>query len=272
MNSQVSVVIPTFNRVALLERAIRSCLAQTVPVMEILVCDDGSTDGSEAMVRALGDHRVKWCGGERGGRPAIPRNRGIRHSRGDWVAFLDDDDEWLPDKIEHQLALAARLGCDAVCSNAYRMQPDGREAGLLLRTDGPRETFRSLLALNQVICSSAMVRKELLARVGGFPEDEGLIVGEDYALWLRIATLTDFALVESPLLRYRDDPDHSIRRGNDDLMQKGNVYTDFLCWASGQRALWPFVRRVRRRLNELRHGTLRERCRGWMCRVLGGGP
>src|SRR4051794_13419670 len=105
MENSVSVIIPTWNRAATLGPAIQSVLNQTYPPREVLVCDDGSTDNSVDVVAQLDDQRIRWLPGGRGGRPAIPRNRGIGAATGEWLAFLDSDDEWLPDKLERQLGL-----------------------------------------------------------------------------------------------------------------------------------------------------------------------
>ena len=227
----VSVVIPTWNRAELLVKAVRSALAQTLPPLEVLVCDDGSTDVSEAAIRAMGDSRVRWLGGERGGRPAIPRNRGIRESRGEWIAFLDNDDEWLPDKLGKQLKLAEHSGCKAVCSNASRFVPGHGIKGNYLAWDRESVTFDDLLKVNQVICSSAIIHRTLFERVVGFSEAAELKALEDYALWLRVATLTDFAFVAEPLLLYRDDAGSSVRNeGMDVWRQRKVVFADFKAW------------------------------------------
>lgn len=270
MGNSVSVIIPTWNRVKLLDRAIRSCLSQTVPVLEILVCDDGSTDGTEDLVRNFNDPRVKWCPGGHDGRPAIPRNRGIRSSLGEWVAFLDDDDEWLPEKVERQILLAEKLNCTAVCSNAYRVLPkNDLRLELLLRINENRLSFPELLQLNQVVCSSAMIRKEIFSVVGGFPEQPEITVGEDYALWLRVATQTDFAFVEAPLIRYFDDPHNSIRRGNDDFVQTQNVFKDFLIWADTMTSLRSYFKLVKVRLRELHKKSFRAHCKICLSKLFG---
>ncbi len=228
----VSVVIPTWNRSALLERAIRSALSQTHPPLEVLVCDDGSTDDSEKVVRSIDDSRVQWLTGERAGRPAVPRNRGIKASRGEWIAFLDDDDVWLPEKLERQLEKANRTGCLAVCCNAFRITPDS-ETNHLLDWDSECLSFFDLLALNRVICSSVLIHNSLFDVVRGFSESPKLIVGEDYALWLRVSTQTDFAYNAEPMLQYKDDPENSIRnKGRSNNIQIKLVLNDFLDWTS----------------------------------------
>lgn len=209
----VSVVIPTWNRAQTIQRAIDSALRQSLPVLEILVCDDGSTDETESVVRKIAsqDARVRWIAGERGGRAAIPRNRGLRETRGEWVAFLDSDDEWLPKKLETQFEAANTLNARAACSNATRVTADGRVLGPLLDWIRPRLRFGDLLTVNRVVCSSCVVHRSLIAKTGGFPEEPEFKVGEDYVLWLRVATLTDFAYCPDTLVRYCDEPGSSIR-------------------------------------------------------------
>lgn len=247
--SDVSVVIPTWNRAAMLERAVRSALNQTLPPLEILVCDDGSSDDSRAVIEAMGESRVRWIDGPRAGRPAIPRNRGIRESRGEWIAFLDDDDEWRPEKLERQLALAKQLECFAICTNAARNVPGQVTSGAYLNWQCDRITFGDLLDVNHVVCSSAMVHQSLFENAHGFPEDAQLRVGEDFALWLRIASMTDFAFVADQLVVYRDDPANSIRRGAvDSWRQRKAVFASFLLWSDEATGRQHHAITVRRRI------------------------
>lgn len=232
----VSVIIATWNRSASLERAIRSALCQTHSPLEVLVCDDGSIDDTEQVVRSIRDSRVVWLPGERAGRPAVPRNRGIRASQGEWIAFLDDDDLWLPEKIERQLLGAARFSAQAVCSDAWRVGPGSVGSELMIGGVGCRLTFSDLLRGNGVICSSMMVKKEIFKMASGFPEHPNLAAIEDYALWLRIADITAIAYVASPLLNYFDSPETSIRsKGITVYQQRKMVMNDFIAWRSGAR-------------------------------------
>ncbi len=232
----VSVVIPTWNRSALLEQAIRSALSQTFPPLEILVCDDGSTDDSEQVASSINDPRVIWVSGEHSGLPAVPRNRGIALASGVWLAFLDSDDRWLPDKLSQQFTRAEQLSCDAVCCDAFRLLPGQNTPPMpLIGFTEERLTFADLLTVNRVICSSVLVKTDLIRNAGGFSKSRELVVGEDYALWLRVAVSSDFGVVGSPQLYYYDDPSQSIRKESGDAAaQYRAVLTDFCSWAGAR--------------------------------------
>ena len=227
----ISVIIPTWNREGSIGKAVRSALDQTLPPIEILVCDDGSSDATAQIVNAIDDRRVKWLPGMRGGRPAIPRNRGLHESRGDWIAFLDDDDEWLPGKLAAQIDLAKKKNCLASCSNAFSGIYNSEPSLYNLGWSGETLTFYDLLYGNRVICSSALIHSSLSREVQGFPESPALVAVEDYAFWLRVAAITNFAFVKEPLVRYSDSPGTSIRAKNDDpWSMKRKVILNFLVW------------------------------------------
>ncbi len=109
--------------------------------------------------------------------------------------------------------MAKQLECFAICTDAARDVPGQVTSGAYLNWQRDRITFGDLLGVNHVVCSSVMVHQSLFANAHGFPEDAQLRVGEDFALWLRVASMTDFAFVADPLVVYRDDPANSIRRG-----------------------------------------------------------
>ena len=100
---KISVIIPNYNRSELLKKAITSVLNQSYAVLEILVCDDGSTDNSKEVIEQFNNQTIKWIDCGKNGRPAIPRNIGVKKAKGNYIAFLDNDDEWLPTKIEEQV-------------------------------------------------------------------------------------------------------------------------------------------------------------------------
>lgn len=244
----VSVIIPTWNRARELANAVSSILAQTYPVHEILVCDDGSDDDSKAVVAGFDDPRVKWVPGPRGGRPAIPRNRGMRIATGEWLAFLDSDDTWLPDKVQQQLSLASSLGVSAVASNAWRVVDGDASVQKYLRHASPVVALSDLVRVNLVICSSVMVKRDCLTSAIGFPEEVELKALEDYSLWLRIATQTDFGYIDTPLVNYRDDPKNSIRaNGVGKAEERERVFRNAYEWSQGCAGVSPEAKRLLRK-------------------------
>jgi teichuronic acid biosynthesis glycosyltransferase TuaG len=228
---KISVIIPTYNRRIVLKSAIESVLSQTHPVDEILICDDGSTDKTLDMVKEFSDPRVRWIAGERGGRPAIPRNRGIKESEGDWLAFLDSDDSWHPNKIKAQLALLTKYNVKAACSNAVRLTPGASTHHLYFDKVGPILNFLNLLEMNQVICSSALVHRSIVQEIGYFPEELEFRAIEDYSFWLKVATHTDWVCCEEGMVNYFDDPGNSIRNeGYTEEEQREIILRDYIKW------------------------------------------
>lgn len=203
MTGTVSVVISTFERRDSCCRAVASALAQDPTPLEVLVCDDGSADGTKDVFTAWAreEERIRYRRLPRNsGGPAVPRNLGVREARGDWLAFLDDDDEWLPGKLARQLEMAERV--DVVATDA--LLPDGSSYFDLGGGPVTVPGHRMLLA-NPVILSSAMARRGPVLEAGGFPVGRSLVGVEDYCLWMAMAERgARFLLLPEPLLRYDD--------------------------------------------------------------------
>lgn len=232
--TNISVIIPTWNRAVIIKRAIDSALSQTIPPLEILICDDGSTDNTREIVTSYNNPKVKWIKGVHTGLPGVVRNRGIKASRGEWIAFLDSDDWWEKDKLEVQLHIASNLGVQAICSNA-KITKSIRRANIkhYFAKKQLKNTFslHDLLQTNYVICSSMLLKKQLVLDCGCFPEETVLQAAEDYALWLRIATKTSIVYVDQPLVNYFDDPASSIRKvWSSAKLQKFTVLYNFIKW------------------------------------------
>jgi len=250
----VSVVIPTYQRAALLEEAVRSALAQTHDPLEVLVEDDGSTDGSGERLAALGDPRVRYAWAPNAGRPAPARNRGLARARGELVAFLDSDDVWEPSKLGVQVAALERdpsllaVSCDA------RTLPGDRP---YLGLDADRRpSFDELVQANVVPNSGVVVRREALGAVGLLDEDPGVAAYEDYDLWLRLLRHRDRSILvlREPLFRYRVSSDSiSPGVGRRDLERTRRVLSKHLDFRPGLSGILA-AREASLRRSELRAG------------------
>lgn len=175
MSAEISVIIPAYNAETTIFSTIESCLSQTCPPAEIIVVDDGSTDNTGSIAKAIGN-TTKVFRKENGG-PASARNFGARKARGTWLAMLDADDLWHPTKLERRI-----------------IHSDASDIGLIhcfaqhSNIDTPEFlSFELLWKNNYIINPSVLIRKSAFLELGGFDEDPNLISAEDYNLWLRLA-------------------------------------------------------------------------------------
>ncbi len=194
----ISVVIPTYNRCELLRRALISVFSQTLPPIEVVVIDDGSTDGTNAMIRKEFP-MVRYYHQENGG-VSSARNLGIQHATTDWLVFLDSDDEWLPEKLIRQTTALAANPEFKVCHteelwirNGVRVNPAKKYA----KTGG--WIFNQCLPLCAMSPSTVMIHRSVFANIGLF--DTRLPVCEDYDLWLRITANYPVLLLEEPQIK-----------------------------------------------------------------------
>jgi glycosyltransferase involved in cell wall biosynthesis len=193
----ISVVIPTYNRCTFLKEALTSVQEQSYAPIEMIVVDDGSTDGTEKMLGQLSFPLTILRQPNRG--VSAARNAGIRAAHGELIALLDSDDYWLPEKIEHQVRLFQDRPEAMICQteeiwirNGRRVNPRRRHAkhgGMI---------FERTLPLCLISPSAVMLRRGLLDEVGLF--DERLPACEDYDLWLRITWKYPVHLIDTPLI------------------------------------------------------------------------
>lgn len=198
----VSVVIPTYNHAHLLREAIDSVRRQTFTEWEMIVVNNYSEDDTEAVVASFSDPRIRLVNFRNNGVIAASRNRGIALARGDYVAFLDSDDKWYPEKLERCMTVLAK-GNDLVCHSEAWVK-DG--AAFKIVNYGPLEaaSYETLLFGRNCLSTSAIVvRRVCLDRVGCFSEDSAFIAVEDYELWLKLARAgCRFAFVDVILGEY----------------------------------------------------------------------
>ena len=197
----VSVVIPNHNYARFLAEAVESVLGQSYPRVELLVVDDGSTDESLEVLRRYGG-RLRCISQPRQGVSAA-RNRGIRESRGELVAFLDSDDSWHQEKLARQVARLDRPAVGMVCCGMEQIDEAGRVLGRSVPTQRGR-LLRDIALLRWTYApggSAALVRRSSLERAGLF--DEALSTSADWDLWRRIAAHDEIEICPEPLVRYR---------------------------------------------------------------------
>lgn len=210
MSPLVSVIIPVYNRKELVVRAIRSVLAQTWTDFELIAVDDASQDGTSERIQGEFGEQVRLLVRQQNGGVSAARNSGVSVAGGEWVAFLDADDEWLPEKLEKQL-LALRASGLAICHTDEIWIRDG------VRVNPPKQYRKQggdiFARALQVCCmcpSSLVIDRDLLMNVGMF--DEGLPVCEDYDLFLRLTAHHQVAYVDDRLVvKYGGHPDQLSR-------------------------------------------------------------
>ncbi len=207
---QISVVIPSFNRRHTLARALDSVFAQTSPADEVIVVDDGSSDGSAELVRSNYPQAILIRQPNQG--VSAARNRGIEAAAGDWIALLDSDDSWRDDKLERIRAARAQNPDQVLFHSDEIWIRDGRRVNPMRkhRKHGGR-IFRHCLPLCVISPSAAVIEKSTLLDLGAF--DTRLPACEDYDLWLRLCHRHPVFYIDAPLItKYGGHADQLSRR------------------------------------------------------------
>jgi glycosyltransferase involved in cell wall biosynthesis len=214
------VLIPAYNAAATIRATLDSVVSQTFGDFEVVVVDDGSTDGTGEVAAGYGE-RVRVLRKANEGRPATTRNLGLREARGEYVAFLDADDCWASRKLELQVGI---LDARDEVGLVYTADADIDAQGQVLRVNpcipGARGRIHGLLSVrNVMVGSSVMVRRRAVEALGGF--DESLTSIENWDLWIRIAREWAIECIDEPLTLYRVHAGN--RSGNIDLRRE-NIF------------------------------------------------
>ena len=201
----VDIIVTTYNRASILPRTLKSIQAQTYSNWRCWIAEDGRTDETRSAIASfLNDERFIYFPGDHAGRPAVPRNRAMCQGQGELIAFLDDDDRWLPEKLARQVDFMQRhptcvlLGCNAFC-----VGPDeepGPDTALYFqrRSFFGHIRYEKFVQRNYIVLSSSMIRRSVLQRAGGF--NETISPAEDYEFWLRIGSLGEIWNLSDPLV------------------------------------------------------------------------
>ena len=209
-NPAVSVIIPTYNSANFIAETIESVLSQTYQDWEMLIVDDGSSDNTLLVARSYKakDSRIKiFSLGHNSGGPATPRNYGIRLAQGDYIAFLDSDDLWLPQKLQKQIRFLEEnediflLYAQCIIQRGgeqLRIEPGRPKAGYIFN--------HLFIHFNIIDCLTVVMRNRREKNVYFFDEDVRLISVEDYAMWLSIALKEKISFLSEPMAIYRIHP------------------------------------------------------------------
>ncbi|NCD01144.1 glycosyltransferase family 2 protein [bacterium] len=203
----ISVIIPTYNRAHFLPRAINSVLNQTYKNFELIIVDDGSTDETRKIIKKFlkKDLRIKYIYQKNSGGPSKPKNTGIQICKGEYIAFLDSDDEWFANKLEKQIKKYIKnnknnnigiVGCGAIRINTKNKKTK--------KVIPPRYVkIKSSKVLNKTIphsCSSVMIKKSVFKKIGLF--DNNIKTADDYEIYIRISRRYNFLFIREPLFNY----------------------------------------------------------------------
>lgn len=218
MHPSVSVIIPTYNRANKVSSAIQSVFAQTVSDVEVIVVDDGSSDGTQHLLTESFGDRIRYYFQPNQG-VSVARNKGIEEARGTWIAFLDSDDQWKNDKLEWQLKTLKQFGSHSSACYTDVQFTNHSETRTMFELAASNYRHKSEMGINcdalrllvkpggagMVIClSSLLARANEVRRAGGF--DARLLYTQDSEFMFRLAMRTDFCYVNRPLVLFDRSP------------------------------------------------------------------
>lgn len=220
LNPLISVIIPTYNRAHCLMQAYESVVAQSYDNIEVIIVDDGSTDDTAHVVEGITSESVRYIWQENSG-PSQARNTGIRNTTGQYIAFLDSDDVWLPGKLRKQMACFECNENIGLVASAYNGCNEMLEIikPMVSEVTSSKKIRKLLPVRNFLPTPSVIVKKECLDRVGCF--DESLRFAEDWDLWIRIAQEYEILYLHEPLV--------NVRNSTESLSSSNTDYNDEVC-------------------------------------------
>ncbi|MBQ0010473.1 MAG: glycosyltransferase family 2 protein, partial [Ruminococcus sp.] len=198
MNDLVSVIMPSYNTADYIAESIRSVLAQTYPYWELIIVDDCSSDQTDEVVASFDDCRIRYFKNEKNSGAAVSRNRALREARGKWIAFLDSDDLWMPDKLEKQIGFMDRNGYYFSYTKYREMNEDSTPTGI--HVSGPKKIGKvGMFRYCWPGCLTVMYDAEKI----GLIQIEPIRKNNDYAMWLKVCRKAPCYLLDEELASYR---------------------------------------------------------------------
>jgi glycosyltransferase involved in cell wall biosynthesis len=233
----VDIIVTTYKRYDLLQEALKSVANQSYPHWKCWIAEDGeSKETYDAVKPFLRDNRFVYLPGVHAGFPAVPRNRGIRQGTAPYVALLDDDDMWLPKKLEYQIAfLESHFDCVLLGCNGFLWKGTGElnNAPLYFKRKKMlgKINYNQLVNQNCLNCSSVIFQRNAVEKSGLFNEALFLQPGEDYELWLRIGAFGEIWNLAEPLVICRETPSSHYEKNpdrHDKYKRMANIYASAL--------------------------------------------
>jgi glycosyltransferase involved in cell wall biosynthesis len=258
----ITVVIPTYNRLPLVQQAIASVLAQTYTNWELFVVDDGSDDGTPEVVSSINDSRIKLVEMRHSGNIAEVRNAGVKAGSGEWLAFLDSDDTWIPERLETQLQIMMQKGKRWGYGRFELMNKEGRtipnKAGIYRPLSGwiAKEVLTTEAS---IAIGTLLVERTLFDEAGGFNSDVELLYREDYELILRLSLKAETLAIPDLLVRIREHAGRSTNAFEYAHDRTASVYEHFIHTRPGKKLAKIARRRMASELAESAVKRIRQR-------------
>lgn len=208
MKDLVSVIMPSFNTAGFIGDSIKSVLAQTYDNFELIIIDDCSTDNTDEVVSFFEDPRIRYFKNEKNSGAAVSRNRAIKEAKGKWIAFLDSDDLWAPQKLEKQIGFMENGGYGFSYTNYAEMSEKGDATGVLVT--GPKKITKTGM-FNY--CWPGCLTVVYDAEKVGLVQIADIKKNNDYAMWLKVARKQDCYLLDENLASYRKRSGSISRHG-----------------------------------------------------------
>ena len=198
MAGLVSIIMPSYNTAPYIAESIQSVIDQTYKDWELIIVDDCSTDNTDEVITSLHDERIRYFKNEKNGGAAVSRNKALRKAKGKWIAFLDSDDLWDPEKLEKQIAFMKENGYVFSYTNYEEIDADGNKTGV--RVTGPKKITKSGM---YNYCWPGCLTVMYDANHIGLIQIEDIKKNNDYAMWLKVCKKADCYLLDECLAQYR---------------------------------------------------------------------
>lgn len=198
MKDLVSIIMPSYNTGSFISETIQSVMAQTYARWELLIVDDCSNDETDEIVAQYSDKRIKYFKNEKNVGAAVSRNRALREAQGRWIAFLDSDDLWMPEKLERQISYMESNGIHFSYTNYVEIDENSKPLGVSV--SGPRKISRiGMFNYCWPGCLTVMYDRDIVGDI----QIEDIRKNNDYAIWLKVCRKADCYLVNEELAMYR---------------------------------------------------------------------